>query len=169
MISDSDAMKLAAAIAEMTGQDLSDAGARLFAASLSTEMTLNDMLRMLALWNTRHHDWHRVEAGDLNELWRMQKPASRLTENQINSLLIEQGLEGDSLWAGGAPAMVRRLVNRQVPLARAVEQAAERYRGRELEPPPKRARHPTGRHFIATMSKTRLEDVLTGEHDKHEQ
>lgn len=160
MLSDSDAMKLGTAIAEATGNDLSDPGVRMFAASLNQEITLNDALSLIVEWNGRPHFGNQLRPTDLNELWKQRKPASKLTENQITDLLIAQGLEGDALWAGGAPATVRRLVNQGASLTSAVTQAANRYRGHELPAAEPKPRKRIGHHFAGRTSRMSLNDVI---------
>ena len=160
MLSDSDAMKLGTAIAEATGNDLSDPGVRMFAASLNQEITLNDALSLIVEWNGRPHFGNQLRPTDLNELWRQRKPAAKLTENQITDLLIAQGLEGDALWAGGAPATVRRLVNQGMPLTDAVSQAADRYRGHELPAAEPKQHRRIGHHFSGRVSRMSLNDVI---------
>jgi hypothetical protein len=150
--------RLAAAITEATGQEFSDAGVQLFAASLVPEMTLNDALRMLSLWNRQPHSWSRVAPGDLNELWRMQRPAARLTRNEIDTALIQAGLDGDALWL--AARQVPKLVNQGIPFTQAVAQAAEQSRGRVLEPPERKPRKHIGRHFAGRIDHMNLNDVL---------
>jgi hypothetical protein len=160
MLSGSDVVKLGTAIAEVTGNDLSDPGLRMFVASLNTEISLNDALSLIVEWNGRPHFGNQLRPTDLNELWMQRKPASRLTENQIIDLLIARGLTGDELWPGGAPAMVRRLVNQGTPLDEAVGTAAEQSRGHVLEPPERKPRKHIGRHFAGRLDRMNLHDVL---------
>lgn len=171
MLSPTDSWDLMTAIKHLDHRSATPEDARLFAQIINDacDPTLGECLSAVARWFGTHHDFGMIQPGDVADIVRANRPASHLTENQITDMLIARGLEGDALWAGGAPAMVRRLVNSGVPLADAVGRAADRYRGRELEPPARRARHPMGHHFIASMSKTRLADVLPGEHDKPEQ
>lgn len=150
--------RLAAAITEATGQEFSDAGVQLFAASLVPEMTLNDALRMLSLWNRQPHSWSRVAPGDLNELWRMQKPAAKLTRNEIDTALIQAGLEGDELWL--ASREIPTLVNQGIPFTQAIARMADKWRGHELEAPERKPRRHIGRHFAGRIDRMNLNDVL---------
>ena len=150
--------RLAAAITEATGQEFSDAGVQLFAGSLVPEMTFDDALHMLAYWNTLPHSWNRVTPGDLNELWRMHKPAAKLTKNEIDTALIDVGLDGDELWL--AAQQVPKLVNQGIPFPRAVAQAAEQSRGHILEPPERKPRKHIGHHFAGRIDHMNLHDVL---------
>jgi hypothetical protein len=160
MLSDSDIMKLGTAIAEATSNDLSDPGARMFAASLNPEITLNDALSLIVEWNGLPHFGNQLRPTDLNELWKQRKPASKLTENQITDLLIAQGLEGDALWAGAAPAMVCRLVNQGMTLGQAVSKASARWRGHELPASEHKPRKHIGHHFAGRLDRMNIHDVL---------
>ncbi|MCI1637458.1 MAG: hypothetical protein LKI30_05075 [Bifidobacterium crudilactis] len=122
--------------------------------------TLKECLAAVAQWFGTHHDFGMIQPGDVADIVKRNRPAASLTENQINSLLIEQGLEGDALWAGGAPTMVRRLVNQGTPLDEAVGMAADKWRGHVIEPPERKPRKPIGRHFAGRIDRMNLHDVL---------
>ena len=160
MISDSDALKLSAAITELTGQEFSDAGARLFVASLNPMMTLNDVLRMLAKWNTMSHSWHRVEPGDLNELWRQSRPSSQVSEARIGELLAE----GTAGMNGAQYVLARRTllreINKGTPEALAASIALDAAERLQIEPPKQKTNHRVVHHFIGTLGDGPVTNII---------
>ncbi len=167
MISDSDALKLAAAITEMTGQEFSDAGARLFSASLNPRMDLNDVLRLLARWNTMPHSWHRVEPGDINELWRKSRPSSQLSEARIGELLAGTESLSATQYVHARRTLLDR-INSGVGEERAAVMALESARTLAVEAPKPKPRREVGHHFIGNIGKTPLKDVLRVGDDEHD-
>jgi len=121
--------------------------------------TLQECLAAVGRWFGTHHDFGMIQPGDVADLVKANRPASRLTENEILDLLIGQGLTGDELWPGGAPKLVRQLVNQHRPLAEAVSIAAERYRGNELTATPttSKPRKLISHHFAGRLE---LSDVI---------
>ncbi|MFT8988510.1 MAG: hypothetical protein ABF966_09805 [Bifidobacterium psychraerophilum] len=162
MLSPTDAWDLMTAIKHLDHRSVTRDDAILFAQIVNDACapTLKECLAAVAQWFGTHHDFGMIQPGDVADIVKRNRPAASLTENQINSLLIEQGLEGDALWAGGAPAEVRRLVNQGMPLDDAAAQAATKWRGHELEAPERKPRKHIGHHFAGRMNRMNLNDVL---------
>lgn len=155
MISDSDAIRLAAAVTEATGQEFSDPGAVLFARSLDARMSLSDALRALSEWNRRPHAYYRVQPGELTEIWRAARPTSSLSENRIAELLDPLGLSEDEFWL--ARRRLIGLVGRGVPEEDAVAPAVEGARGHQLTSRPSKPKKQINHHFAGRIQ---LSDVI---------
>lgn len=161
LLSQTDAWDLMTAIKHLDHRSVTREDAILFAQIVNDACapTLRECFKAVGEWFGTHHDFGMIQPGDVADIVKRNRPASRLTENQIIDLLIEQGLTGDELWPGGAPKLVRQLVNQRRPLAEAVSIAAERYRGHELTAAPTTSKHnkQINHHFAGRIQ---LSDVI---------
>ena len=155
MISDSEAVRLAAAVTEATGQEFSDAGAVLFASSIDPEMGLNDALHALSEWNRQAHSYYRVQPGELTAIWKSHKPSSRLTEADIGRMLDPLNLTADERWAARRELIAN--VNRGIPQDAALSGALDKARGRLLPSKPSRPKPTNNHHFAGRLQ---LNDVI---------
>lgn len=155
MISDSDAVRLAAAVTEATGQEFSDAGAILFASSLDARMGLNDALRSLSEWNRQAHSYYRVQPGELTGIWKSHKPSSRLSEAEIGRMLEPLDLSADEQWAARRAliANANAGMSREQALATALDMA----RGKQLPAAPEKPKPTNNHHFAGRLT---LGDVI---------
>jgi hypothetical protein len=155
MISGTDVMKLAMTVTEVTGQDFSDAGAVVFAASLDDRMTLNDALHALAEWNSKPHGYYRVQPGELTAIWKSHKPSSALSEAEIGRMLEPLDLSADEQWAARRAliANANAGMSREQALAKALDMA----RGHELPAAPEKPKPTHDHHFAGRL---RLGDVV---------
>lgn len=158
MISGTDVLKLSMAVTEATGQEFSDAGAMVFASSLDRRMSLNDALHALAEWNSRPHGFYRVQPGELTAIWKGHKPSSKLSEAEIGRMLEPLDLTAYELWAARRALIAN--VDRGMPARRALDEALDMARGRQLpaaEPKPSKR---IGHHFAGRTSSMSLNDVI---------
>jgi hypothetical protein len=163
MLSENDGWELMTLIKHLDSRMAAREDAALFTSVINAslpDVTLANCKAAVAVWYGMPHDYSRIMPGDVVAVIKAKRPASRLTENQITDLLIARGLTGDELWAGGAPAMVRRLVNQGTPLDEAVGTAADKWRGHMLEPPERQPRKHIGHHFAGRIDRMNLNDVL---------
>mgnify|MGYP001246836082 CR=1 FL=1 len=155
MLSKSETVMLCNAIREMTGQDFSEAGEQLFAASLSPTLTINGALKCLAEWNTREHAFNKVSAGDLNAIWKQHRPSSVITEGEIGRMLEPLNLTADEMWAARR-ALIGNL-NRGMPQQAALSSALDAAHGRLLPSAPVNPKPTHNHHFAGNLS---LGDVI---------
>jgi hypothetical protein len=120
--------------------------------------TLKECLAAVARWFGTHHDFGMIQPGDIADLVKASRPAAKLTKNEIDTALIDAGLDGDALWL--AAQQVPKLVNQGISFPRAVAQAADKWRGHVLEPPERRPRKHIGHHFAGRIDRMNLHDVL---------
>lgn len=162
MLSQTDAWDLMTAIKHLDHRSATPDDARLFAQIVNDACnpTLRECFKAVGEWFGTHHDFGMIQPGDVADIVKRNRPASKLTENQITDLLIAHGLEGDALWAGGAPATVRRLVNQGASLASAVTQAADKYRGHELPAAEPKPRKRIGHHFAGRLGTGNINQIL---------
>jgi hypothetical protein len=120
--------------------------------------TLRECLAAVAQWFGTHHDFGMIQPGDVADIVKRNRPAARLTRNEIDTALINAGLEGDALWL--AAREIPKLVNQGIPFANAIAQTANRYRGHELPAAEPKQRKRIGHHFAGRTSRMNLNDVI---------
>ncbi|OZG68226.1 hypothetical protein [Bifidobacterium eulemuris] len=169
MLSQVDAWDLMTAIKHLDHRNATLEDAVLFAQVVNgklPDVTKAECLDAVADWYGTPHEFGMVRPGDLVELIVKRRPASKLSDYDVQRALERAGATPDQSWPGAAPKLVREAVNRGVPFERAVREAVERTRGFSLEsapPKPKPKRIGPGFAGAARSNGLSLSDVLGGE------
>lgn len=160
LLSPIDAWDLMTAVKHIDHRSATKDDAILFAQIINDacDPTLKECLAAVARWFGTHHDFGMIQPGDIADLVKANRPAAKLTKNEIDTALIDVGLDGDALWL--AAQQVPKLVNQGISFLQAVAQAAEQSRGHILEPPECKPRKHIGHHFAGRIDHMNLHDVL---------
>lgn len=160
LLSPTDAWDLMTAIKHLDHRSVTRDDAILFAQIVNDacDPNLKECLAAVAQWFGTHHDFGMIQPGDVADIVKRNRPAARLTRNEIDTALIKAGLEGDALWL--AAREIPKLVNQGIPFPQAIARMAAKWRGHELEAPERKPRKRIGHHFAGRVSRMSLNDVI---------